>query len=520
MVALLLLNACIERITDVAVPLDPRFYAGGGDAANPSGAAGQLGVPWDGVSGERTDVTFVLSGTEAGTVQLDVTTPNAKSAGGVERIGRLESTEPSLTLSVPAAVKTFTVEIFQDPGQDGPSADDPYATLEVDMAALPAGPIPVALVVGARPAAVGGAAGGGGGAVEPWTGVTGDKVEFAAVIFSDAEGEVQVDVAVPDPSQPGGQARVGQLRLPVPGAFTLQVPTSVASFRLEAFQDQAGDGPDQTDPYAELTVQVASIGTEPVPLTLVAGSRGAAGSGGSGPGPGDAGAGGGPAPEPWADHTGSKRSLKVTIVVPAAGEVQVDVNEPDAQAKGGQRRVGERRLQGSGDFTLQVPESVASFKLEAFQDPGHDGPSESDPYAERTVGAADFAGGVTLTLVAGSRGRPGQPAPAPAAPAEAAPAPDTVLLSGKVTAASAGLVVVDIFEAGAAGGKARKHLYKVEAVEGVWTVRVPKNLGAIEVDAYQDPGKDGPGRDDPQGRYASTLVVEAKDVTGIDLALK
>ena len=518
MVPLLLLTACLERVTGEAVPLDPRFYEGGGDAANPGGGAGQLGVPWASTPGDKVDLRFAVTGLDAGTLQLDVLVADPAKPGGVDRLGRIETADSPIVLSVPTSVKGFTVEILQDPGQDGPSDDDPYATLTIDMAALPEGEIPVVLVVGARPAPTGGGAGGGGGVSEPWSGAEGARVPFSCVVSTDDEGEIQVDVTEPDPSAPGGQRRVGQLRLPVAGAFTLEVPATVQSFRLEVFQDRAGDGPDAGDPYAESTVTVASIGTDPLALTLVAGSRGAAGSGAV-PAPGGPGGGGEPM-EPWADATGPTATFRATVVAPGAGDVQVDVNEADSTAPGGQRRVGARVLAGSGELSFAVPLTVKSFKLEAFQDPGHDGPSESDPYAELTVTAAQVATPATLTLVAGSRGRPGTPTPPPAPGSADTPVEGTVLLSGTVRAPGAGKVAVDVFAGGAAAGAARKHLYKVETTDGAWKLRVAASLGPVEIEAYQDAVGDGPSPGDPRGRYAKDVAVGTADLSGLDLTLE
>ncbi|MSQ03954.1 MAG: hypothetical protein EXR71_19040 [Myxococcales bacterium] len=524
MFPLLLSLACIERVTDRAVPLDPRFYEGGSDANNPGAGSGQLGLPWAAETGDKVELSFAISGHEPGTVQLDVVVKDAAAPGGLKRVGRVEGAESPLIFSVPTSIKAFAVEVFQDVTQDGPSADDPYATVKIDMSALPEGPIPVVLVVGARPVPTGGGPeGGGGGMAEPWVGYDGETVTFNAVILSDADGEIQVDFAEIDSAAPGGQKRVGQLRLPVAGAFSVEVPKSLEKFRIEAFRDRDGDGPLGDDPYAELTTTVANIGAATVTLQLVAGSRGQAGSGGDGAGAGPGPVGPAVKPQaPWADVSGPTVTFAADVVTATAGEVQIDLNQADPTAPGGQKRVGQVRLMGAGPLTFPVPTSVSSFSIEAFQDLDHDGPDGDEPFAALTVAAAEVQTHATLTLVVGARRQPGAPsAPAPPPSAAAAlPAGPSVVLSGSVRAATKQKVVIDIFQAGAGGGSARKHLYKTETTTTTWELRVPTGLGAIEIDAYQDATGDGFTPDDVVTRYAEKLVVSESDIKSLDLALR
>lgn len=521
MLPLLALIGCIERVTDVAVPLDPAFYEGGGGADDPSGAANALGIPWNGTPGEKVDVVFAITSPTEGALQFDVVVPDAAAPGGVKRIGRVESQELTVTLSVPKTVPTFTIEVFQDPGNDGPSNDDPYATQSVDVAAAVAAGVPVAvtLVLGARPAPSGGGQGGGGGVAEPWVGAKGEVVTFTAEILTDDEGEIQVDFAEFDATAPGGQKRVGQVRLPGTGAFTVDVPRTVEKFRIEAFQDRESDGPSTDDPYAELTTIVATISAEPVRLQLVAGSRGTAGSGGAGPGPGDpgpgGGGGGGPAGAPWESFEGARVVFSATLVAPGAGEVQIDVNEPDARAPGGQKRVGQLRLMGSGPFSFKVPANFVSFRLEAFQDPDHDGPSPSDPFAQLTVTPETVASRPTLTLAVGSRGQPTAPAPQPGGEVPTGP---TVKLSGTVDLPGKAKVKIDIFKPAVAAGKGRAHVRTVDAHDGEWEALLTPGLGAVEVEAYEDLTANGPSPDDPKAGYTGTVVIGSEPIEGIDLS--
>jgi hypothetical protein len=523
MVPLLLLTACLERVTDVAVPLDPRFYAGGGHAANPGAAAERLGPPWADVSGETRPVVLTLQTTEDGAIQIDVVVPDATAPGGLKRIGRIEGAEESVTLHVPLDVTSFSVEAFQDPESDGPSPSDPWGGATIDMAAV-SGPVALVLVASARPAP-GGASGGGagpgggdGGVVEPWREITGlRRIPFVGSISSPVEGEIQVDITEPDPGAPGGQNRVGQVRLPEAGAFTLDVPADRTKFRIEAFVDLAGDGPTADDPYAELTVVVAEINAEIVQLTLVAGSRGAQGSGGVGA-PGGAPAAG-PSEAPWSGGTGATRRFVAVVEGEASGELQVDVSEVDASAPGGQKRVGRLHLPAGGrTIEFDVPVEVTRFRIEAFTDIDHDGPTANDAWAGLDVDAKNFASPPPLRLEVGARGRPSAPAEAPP-PSGGSPTDiPAITLGGAVKRRLDLPVMVDIFAAGA-DGTGRKHLGKVEADGERWTARVVPNLGRIVVEAYQDPAGDGPSKGDPTFRYPKPIEVGAEPIAGIDLVL-
>jgi hypothetical protein len=524
-VPLLLLTACLERVTDVAVPLDPRFYAGGGEADNPSGAGERLGPPWEGVEGAHVPVIFTVETPGEGSVQFDVIEADAAAPGGVRRVGRVEGASDTVTLSVPVAVKAFTVEAFQDADGDGPSPSDPYASIPVDMGTV-AGPILVKLVPGSRPAPGGGGAGpgptgGDGGVVEPWRDITGPpRVDFLGVIASPVEGEIQIDVTEPAPSEPGGQRRVGQVRLPEAGAFMLAVPTDREKFRLEAFVDLEADGPTDDDPYAELTVVVSSIRADEVVLTLVPGSRGAAGSGAGPPAGGGSPAGGpgGPNEAPWSDYTGPTRTFTAKVTGEWTGELQVDVTQPDPAAPGGQRRMGQLRLRGTGDIELKVPLTVDDFRVEVFADAKRDGPTDEDPWGAIEVTAQTIGKAATIPLSVGARGKPSAPASAPA-PAGGPPADiPFVRVGGKVSARLPHPIYVDLFTAPAGAG-GRKHLGKVEARDGAWTARVIPDLGPIVIEAYQDPDRDGPTKGDAKVSYPSPVVVGKDAITGIDLVL-
>ena len=248
-------------------------------------------------------------------------------------------------------------------------------------------------------------------------------------------------------------------------------------------------------------------------------------------GGGGGGQGGGEAP--WANYDGDTITLKGEVVVDGTGEVQIDVNTPDADAPGGQSRQGALRYPGSGAFELEIPEDVTEVRFQAFQDSDADGPDEDDPFAEVTWKAAD-GNTVTLKLEKGARGRAGAPGGAPGGAPPGAPggsgAPpppdglsfpdgDRVTLSGTVSSSRELPVVLDFFHANGEGAGGRSYLGKRIVPLGAWTQDFPVDYGAVEVEAYQDLTGDSRTGDDPAARTEKPVTIAGEDVTGISLTI-
>lgn len=506
-VSLLLLSACLERVTGQPVPLDPRFYAAG-EAAH--GGGNSLGEPWADHEGSAVEVLVLVNSELGADVQFDVAVADTSAAGGVKRIGTL-TTSPGteVALRVPPDVTTFVVEAFQDEAADGPDDADPYGVVEVDMAKLEGGRVELALVAGGRAAAQ--AAGGHGpqkSIAAPWLGFAGPTVPFRGLVRADGDGEVQVDVNVPDPSAPGGVQRAGQIRMATPGPFEFNVPTEVRVFTVEAFQDPDNDGPSEQDPFAAARIDTATIGGA-VLFELEPGGRAKAGAltGPSGPG----------GEVPWSGVEGPRRAVALEVTSTVTGPVVLDVAEFDATAPGGNRRVGRDTLPAAGSHTLSVPEAVTSFRVEAFIDLGNDGPSEQDPYAEATVEPATLQGPVRLELVVGNRGRPsggGAQAPQAAGP-DLGPGPK-VRVGGAIRASDPSKVKIDVFRVDSAARGGREFVLKVEPRGEAWSVELPVDYGKIEIDAYVDVAGDGPSGSDPHV-LKDDIRVGSAPVTGVDL---
>lgn len=249
----------------------------------------------------------------------------------------------------------------------------------------------------------------------------------------------------------------------------------------------------------------------------------------------------------YVGYKGETVPLLGVVESPGPGQIQIDVCEFDPDAPGGVVRVGAIHLIEPGPFELKVPKDVQKLQLQAFQDPDVDGPSEQDPFAQIVV---DLSGGpladpVKLPLVVGARampvggGAPGSPGGAPnggGAPGSpggdpnGAPAPPPpglsfpqdgprVAVSGTVSASRDLPVFLDFFLVDASAPGGRSYLGKVQTAAGAWTQKVPAELGALEIEAYQDLTGDSRTGDDPAARTERPVVVEGEDIAGIDLAV-
>lgn len=220
----------------------------------------------------------------------------------------------------------------------------------------------------------------GGGSSVPFSSIKTDKVLVSGIVSSDDDMAVDIDVRVPDPSAPGGMSGKGKILLERPGEFELMVPINIGSVELQAFQDIDSDGPNATDPFAQVTIAVTD---EPVPnvaLALVVGARGAA--------PvhqevqpeqsGEMPKGIPENPDPFGGAAGNRVELSGTLTCAQdCTGIDLDLFAPDQQSPGGRKMLGKMKLQ-AGEFVIMVPENFGPLILEAFVDFGGDGPGVGD----------------------------------------------------------------------------------------------------------------------------------------------
>jgi len=235
--------------------------------------------PFSDVEGERVTISGIIRSERMNPVDLDVGRKDEAAPGGVTAEGKLVFPEPgAFSLDVPSNVGRLRLAAFQDLEQDGPSAQDPYAELEVEVGSASVSGVEFDLVVGSRDEGAGGGPehveappGFGSGQAPPPTGtptqsdpfadIEGDRVDVSGSLVWRGDEVVDLDLFTPDTSAGGGRRLLGKLKKSV-GAFTLSVPVSLGVLELDAFADLTGDGPTGDDPRAtvrDITLTAGSV---------------------------------------------------------------------------------------------------------------------------------------------------------------------------------------------------------------------------------------------------------------------
>jgi len=178
---------------------------------------------------------------------------------------------------------------------------------------------------------------------------------------------------------------------------------------------------------------------------------------------------------------------------------------------------------------------MGALRLEVFQDPGSDGPTDDDPYAvvEIEVGDVDVKR-VSVVLEEGTRGQPSASAnddenlPSVEAPQltvfeELGENPITIsgTLSLEGVETELGFIDLDLFAPDSSAPGGRRYLGKLKQKPGAYRFQAPRNFGAIELEAFGDLDGDGPTPGDPFGRFSGNpLTVGEEALTGVDIVLR
>jgi len=277
--------ACLEKVTGETVPLDERFtvQATASNSADDTAVPGHEAIehravehkevpppmPFEDVEGDRVRVIGVVVSEAKGAVDLDVSTVDSSSEGGLKSEGKVLFAEPGpFEIEIPVMAGSLLLAAFQDINKDGPTEEDPYVEVAVDVGDTDIVDLELILVVGARGSAMGGPAhenkdhfeappGHGSGQAQPAQGQPTDgdpfdSYEGARVLVSGTlayggEDVIDMDLFQEDASAPGGRLLLGKLKK-LAGAFEIQVPVSIESLEIDAFVDVSGDGPSGDDP--------------------------------------------------------------------------------------------------------------------------------------------------------------------------------------------------------------------------------------------------------------------------------
>lgn len=364
-------------LEDVDIPVDP---AGVGPFANHRGAF--------------VKVRGSVSSDDPAPVDIDVWVPDPIAPGGMRNQGKIVLLGPGkFSIRVPESLGKLVLEAFQDIDVDGPTQQDPFARVDLDVGATDTEGVDLTLALtGSR----GEGSGGGGQAgpppgdqQQPFADNTGPTVTLSGVVRGTHHQVVFIDLRVPDPTAPGGMRQAGQLHLVSPGIFQVAVPQGIGALELEAFQDQDANGPDDDDPYGRLALEVGEKDLQAA-IDLVDGGRALAAAAGA-PGGGSQ-AGASPSEtDAFPSYTGDRVTISGTLSWAGKGRVDIDIFKTEPSAPGGRTIVGKLRL-APGPYQFTAPKALGKLELEAFVDVDGDGPSAGDPvgrYAGNPLAVGD-----------------------------------------------------------------------------------------------------------------------------------
>jgi hypothetical protein len=466
-------------------------------------------------------------------IQIDVRTPDEGAPGGLQEEGKLALSEPGpWSIEAPRGHGELLLQAFQDLTEDGPSDDDPFGFLILEVGAAPMPGQRLVLEEGGKQA-LAKVLGHGGGA-DAATASCGGWEEATILISGDVIAKdsrrLSLDFRVADPEAEGGMSQLCREEMDEPGAFELEIPAKYTLLEIEAFQDVDQNGPSEKDPYGRETVRPKQRDVSGVRIELVVGARKPPGEGPAG---GPAAGGGGAAGVPFAEHEGPWVKLNGTVKSAESGPVTFDFGVPDPEEPGGKRQIGRLDVPDAGPYAIDVPEGQGTIILEIFQDLESNGPSDDDPYAQTSieVGGGDVS--LDIELVVGARGQPSGPGGdgggggggggGPQASCFDNISGDTVQVSGIIKLAEGidpGLVKVDIFTPDPEGQGGRRQVCQLQAKAGPYSFEAPADFGDLEIEAYIDIGSDGPTPGDPFAMYANNpLRVDDEDIQGVHLKL-
>lgn len=224
-------------------------------------------------------------------------------------------------------------------------------------------------------------------------------------------------------------------------------------------------------------------------------------------------------PGPFEGLEGERVRISGTITSATASKVELDFRAIDATAEGGVKQLGKVFLVGAGPWSIEVPRGFGVVLIAAYQDLASDGPGDDDPFAGRRVEVGDAPlDGVDFALeVGGLQKSIAAMAPTPS------PFPDHTgawtTLRGQIGSATAGPVAIDLRLPDPGSQTGDRYLGKVQlAATGPFELAVPRDLGKLVMEVFQDLSGDGPSADDPYAR--AEVIVGDVEVLDVAFALE
>jgi hypothetical protein len=503
----LLLGGCFERTQEGVDELDERYIVAPIESTGPGGRAHMLDL----YEGDTVSVSGIMTGIEGTQVDFDL----RNEAGEILGKWIVDQAGP-WSHELPVDLGVVQIQAFQDLLGDGPTDDDPFGWIEFELGSEPLESLDITLETGGK-YLLAQSLGHGGGA-DAYDGPT---ILLSGVLTSDTELSEGAVFDIDFRSSVEGM--VFKASVSQPGAFELEVPEGLGGVQLQAFQDLSGDGPSDEDPFGWLEIVIGEEAIDSLELSLVVGGKVSLAE--------DMGHGAGPdvssASAPFGDWSGEWTLVTGRMICETEGPIQVDFRVPDSTAPGGNRSEGRTVLPSDGSYRLEVPRGMGPLIIEAFQDPGADGPSSEDPWVSIEIEVGDVERiEQDFVLLAGARGVPpgasdGLPSPTEnVAPIVASPftelGEDPVQISGTLVFDEGinppEIVDLDLFTRDTRAPGGRSYLGKIKVSPEGFSFSAPRDFGPLEIDAFCDIDGDGPTPGDPFGS------VRSFEVGSIDIA--
>ena len=446
-------------------------------------------------------------------VDLDFRAPDESAEGGRVALGKVALEKPGTwSLAVPLDFGPMVVESFQDLLNDGPTEDDPYGWIEIEIGSESVQDLEIVLEIGGlKKARLEFSM-----STEPFAEYEGSLVSLSGVFDSQLEAVVQVDMRHGENLE-----QLSKWLSLMPGPWSADVPENLGAVEIQVFQDKTNDGPSDDDPFGfasfvvgDADLNFGSLGLIEGGKLLLAEAKGHSEEMGQ---PGVAGAAG----VPFAEHEGPWTEIEAQISSELGGRVIVDVRVADADEVGGNRRLAGLSLEGPGTRTFRVPQGLGELILELYQDPGSDGPSDLDPWAQVVLqaGAVEQLS-VEVELVSGARGQPGSSAGAGGGGSLLSVGEEGISVAGKIVLSEGleieGLMDLDVFTLDSESPGGRRYLGKLKVPPGDFSFEVPKELTLLEMEVFHDQAGDGPTPGDAFGACScNPLKLNGVDVTGL-----
>jgi hypothetical protein len=510
-----LIGGCFEKTSEEVKEIDPRFVELPDNVAV-IGAGGAQQNLLDDIEGDRVVLKFELKGLEALPVDVDI-----RGEKG-ENMGKWTFPAPGLVeKEIPAGIGQLQLQAFQDLNSDGPTDDDPFGWLDIDVQEESFEGLVLEMESGGKLKHA--VSMGHVGSVSSDLDVP--TVQLKMLVRSEFSQSIDLDFR-------GKSGLLYKSLISGPGNQNLSVPAGLGEVQLQAFQDLTSDGPSDDDPFAWLSMVIGQQDPDPVVLDLLPGAKLnlAQEMGHEQADLADE-------SQAFSDHDGEWTLLRGQIEGGLAIPVQVDFRVPDANEPGGNRFLGRTRLPAAGRYQLQVPRNMGTLILEVFQDPENDGPSDDDPYttSQITVGDVDSLR-KNLRLEKGTRGQPSAVVEEePGSNSEQAPSQqqavfedlgsNPVEISGTILLGDGieGLqwVDLDLFVPDAQAPGGRRYLGKLKFEPGPFLFKAPQNYGILELEAFGDLDGDGPTPGDPFGRFSGNpLEIGSENQSGIEILIQ